>query len=587
MTSVHIAWNPNKGDIIARLMNSLSQGTGWSISKEVDLKADINYFGLYIQVGQSPQIVRQLKRTAAYFSHYETQRKDKQDWWNIAASKVNIRTTVAPQYVDMLKKTGETHLVYPPPIDDIFRLPQRKPRIGLSGFVHPSGRKGEHLVKRLYEEMGDVWDIVATGEGWPIPDVKLRDYKDLPAFYRSLDVFLCTSITEGIPMPPLEALACGIPIVVPKNVGIVNQLQGARDVIYRYNPDNYDNMLNNLSMATRPIRAANITERFTQEAWCKAHKEAFGMGDISITTKLNEHVMEYILYGETTIGDKTFIDKPSDIPIRGKSIVDSFIEDKAIPKKPKPIAKAGAICVAYGKPSVNCARRLLGSWNTFMIDYPIAMVGDIFPINGITKYLPIDHSDDDIGARSVKTDLYNIAPKEWKYVLYLDADTEIIADVSQLFRWLKSGFDFIICTNPSEHSTINDGLRPDNGDELDYTVDMIGSGDLYQYNGGVFAFTRNKRTEKLMNAWHSEWERYGGRDQYALLRALQIAPVKMLVLGNEWNTIIRSGVDLTREDSAGILHFPMTARRWTGIVYGDLKSDTAWEMVSKWESENL
>jgi hypothetical protein len=572
MTSVKINWNPNKGDIIARLMNSLAEGTGWEISKEPNPKADINYFALYIQVGQSPNVVHQLKKTAAYFSHYEVQRKDKMGLWNIAASKVDIRTTVAAQYVDMLKKTGETHLVYPPPIDDIFRVPRRKPRIGVSGFVHPGGRKGEHLVKRLYEEMGNEWDIVATGQGWNIPDVKMRDYKDLPAFYQSLDVFLCTSITEGIPMPPLEALACGVPIVVPYGVGILDELRGYSSLISHYLANDYDDMLSELEMMTAQYSAQSIVQDFTQEAWCKAHKEAFGMGDIAIRTNtIENHELPDLIQAVAN----------AYTPIENKM-------PKNLIKKQKPVPKAGAICVAYGVPARDCARRLIPSWQTHMSDYPIALVSDE-PIN-VIETLPsvfIEHSDDDIGARSVKTDLYNVAPQEWKHVLYLDADTEIIADVSQLFRWLKSGFDFVICTNPSAHATIENGKRDDNQDEMEETIDLLGSGDLFQMNGGVFGFTRNTRTKKLMNAWHSEWRRYGGRDQFALLRALHNNPVKLLVLGNEWNTIIRSGVDLSVEDSAGILHFPMTGRRWEGLIYGKLDSKEAWDRVAKWKSENL
>lgn len=566
MTSVKINWNPNKGDIIARLMNSLADGTGWEISKEPSPKADINYFGLYIQVGQSPNAVRQLKKTAAYFSHYEVQRKDKMDWWHIAASKVDIRTTVAAQYVDMLKKTGETHLIYPPPIDDIFRVPQRKPRIGVSGFVHPSGRKGEHLVKRLFDEMKDEWDIVATGQGWDVQDVRMREYKDLPAYYQSLDVFLCTSITEGIPMPPLEALASGVPIVVPRDVGIFDNLRGSG--VYHYAKDNYDAMESCINDLVRDMFPQTTVENFTQEAWCKAHKEAFGMGDIAIRTNTIENhelpdLIQAVANAYTPIENK--MPKPK--------------------KKPKPVSKAGAICVAYGVPARDCARRLIPSWQKHMADYPIALVSDT-PLEDMTNVF-VQHSDDDIGARSVKTDLYNVAPQDWKHVLYLDADTEIIADVSQLFRWLKSGFDFIICTNPSEHATVINGKRDDNQDEMEETIDLLGSGDLFQYNGGVFCFTRNNRTKKLMNAWHTEWQRYGGRDQFALLRALHKNPVKMLLLGNEFNTIIRSGVDLTIEDSAGILHYPMTSRRWSGLIYGKLDSPEAWERVRIWENENL
>lgn len=579
---VHIVINPNKPNVLSRLFVPLADGCGWTISKSPRLNADLNYFHLYIQVGQSPNVVKQLKKTAAYFSHYEVQRKDKMDWWNIAASKVDIRTTVAAQYVDMLKKTGETHLIYPPPIDDIFRVPKRKPRIGVSGFVHPSGRKGEHLVKRLFDEMKDEWDIVATGQGWPIQDVRLREYKDLPAFYQSLDVFLCTSITEGIPMPPLEALASGVPIVVPRGVGVFDKLQGYDSQVMRYKSGDYDDMLNKLSIMTRQYRTQNIVHNFTQEAWCKAHKEAFGMGDISIRTNkvdIDKHEMDLLLHGKTVIADKTVQLSNNDI-VRGKGL--------AKLKKLKPIPKSGAICVAYGVPARDCARRLLPTWFKHMPNYPMAYVSDNpLVVESVMQPIFIGHSDDDIGARSVKTDLYNVAPQEWKHVLYLDADTEIIADVSQLFRWLKSGFDFIICTNPSEHATIENGKRDDNGDELEETIQLLGSGDLFQYNGGVFCFTRNTRTKKLMNAWHTEWQKYGGRDQFALLRALHNNPVKMLVLGNEYNTIIRSGVDLSIEDSLGVLHFPMTGRRWEGLIYGKLDSKEAWLRVRKWEQENL
>lgn len=36
---------------------------------------------------------------------------------------------------------------------------------------------------------------------------------EMVAFYRSCDVFLCTSFSEGTPMPPLEAMSCGVPVI--------------------------------------------------------------------------------------------------------------------------------------------------------------------------------------------------------------------------------------------------------------------------------------------------------------------------------------------------------------------------------------
>lgn len=44
-------------------------------------------------------------------------------------------------------------------------------------------------------------------------------------FYRKLDVFVVTACAEGGPMPPLEAMACGVP-VVGTNVGFLEELPG-------------------------------------------------------------------------------------------------------------------------------------------------------------------------------------------------------------------------------------------------------------------------------------------------------------------------------------------------------------------------
>ena len=47
--------------------------------------------------------------------------------------------------------------------------------------------------------------------------------KRMPDFYRSLDCFICSSRSEGLPNPVLEAAACGVPIITTK-VGIVPEL---------------------------------------------------------------------------------------------------------------------------------------------------------------------------------------------------------------------------------------------------------------------------------------------------------------------------------------------------------------------------
>jgi len=359
-------------------------------------------------------------------------------------------------------------------------------------------------------------------------------------------------------MPPLEALACGVRIVVPENVGILDGLRSHGSSVYYYRQNDYDHLCEILSLAVSDAigKHRHIVSEFNSKMWALSHMQAFGI----------------------------VADKVQSVSVAPIEII--------MPKEPAPIAKtvnqftekSGAILVAYGDPARKCAERLLTSWSRFMPDYPIALVSDS-DIASPDNHLFINHADTDIGARSVKTQLYSIAPSEWDNVLYLDADTEIIADVSQLFRWLDSGWEFIICTNPFEHKSLLDGRRPDNGEELDYTLSILQNEDILQPNGGVFGFHRNDRTQVFMETWYTEWQRWSARDQMALLRALHHVPLAWLLLGNEWNTIIRSGVDLTVEMSAGILHYPMNARRWAGIIYGKLDSQEAWNRVKEWESK--
>ena len=172
--------------------------------------------------------------------------------------------------------------------------------------------------------------------------------------------------------------------------------------------------------------------------------------------------------------------------------------------------------------------------------------------------------------------LYDLAFESWEYVLYLDAYTEVIADISFLFQVLADGWDMVMCTNPAQYHLAREMRRPDNQDECDETFKAMGTDEVLQLNGGVFGFRRNERTATVIRGWHEEWGRWSRRDQAAFDRALYANPLRIYVLGNEWNTITRY---IAAERTAGILHYPLTARRWKGLLSGNLKSREAWASV--------
>jgi len=64
---------------------------------------------------------------------------------------------------------------------------------------------------------------------------------DMDSFYRGLDVYINTSVHEGIPMTILEALAHGLPVVAPAVGGIVEIIEDGKEgfLIDSRNPQDF------------------------------------------------------------------------------------------------------------------------------------------------------------------------------------------------------------------------------------------------------------------------------------------------------------------------------------------------------------
>ena len=127
-------------------------------------------------------------------------------------------------------------------------------------------------------------------------------------------------------------------------------------------------------------------------------------------------------------------------------------------------------------------------------------------------------------------------------------------------------------------------LRADNKAESQLTWGLMGTDETMQYNGGLFAFARITRTEKFFKLWNDEWQVYAGRDQGALLRALYTQPVKLFILGNQWNASDR--YPPPKVGKVALWHHNIEARRWAGKVGDRLDSQKAWDMVRTWQSKH-
>lgn len=71
--------------------------------------------------------------------------------------------------------------------------------------------KEGHAIEKLYADRND----------------KLIPNKNMPDYYKNIDIYICSSIYEGTPLPVLEAIACGVPIITT-DVGVVPDVLGPK-----------------------------------------------------------------------------------------------------------------------------------------------------------------------------------------------------------------------------------------------------------------------------------------------------------------------------------------------------------------------
>ncbi len=154
--------------------------------------------------------------TVTYLAHKEDH-KGAAALFEEVARKSDCCITSSTKYQQVLeadgaKKVFKIHLG----VDTEMFVP--KLRLGVVGRAYHTGRKGESL---LAEIIGmSMVELRFTGEGWPLP----ADYystADLVGFYNDIDFLLIPSLIEGGPVPMLEALSSGCPVIAPSDIGLV------------------------------------------------------------------------------------------------------------------------------------------------------------------------------------------------------------------------------------------------------------------------------------------------------------------------------------------------------------------------------
>jgi glycosyltransferase involved in cell wall biosynthesis len=102
------------------------------------------------------------------------------------------------------------------------------------------GHKNHHLFERIAAQVADVADareIVLVPERYFQPHDGVRSRAEMNRFYNALDLVVVTADSEGGPLPPLEAAACGVPAITPP-IGCMPEF--IRDGVDGHLVDSYD-----------------------------------------------------------------------------------------------------------------------------------------------------------------------------------------------------------------------------------------------------------------------------------------------------------------------------------------------------------
>jgi glycosyltransferase involved in cell wall biosynthesis len=103
------------------------------------------------------------------------------------------------------------------------------------------------------------FDVRAWGHGWPCRTA-FNSWDELPQFYKLIDYLVVTSNIEGGPVPVIDAIRAGVPVIAP-DVGWCWEYP-----VIRYMKGSWKNLYEVLSKLTKPP---------TWKDWIEGHKKMF------------------------------------------------------------------------------------------------------------------------------------------------------------------------------------------------------------------------------------------------------------------------------------------------------------------------
>jgi glycosyltransferase involved in cell wall biosynthesis len=232
------------------------------------------------------------RRATAIIAPSEWTRKEIVKYLGIRPEKIRVifeaaREKMAPLPLSECRSALEKHRIRPP-----FLL--------YVGTIEP--RKNLLTLIKAYAELLKATSfrphlVLCGGRGWLcdevfklVEDLKLQDQvhftgyvddADLPAIYSAAEAFVYPSLYEGFGLPPLEAMACGTPVIT-SNASSLPEVVGEAGLMH--DPDDYRMLTSNIvkmigETATREhFKRAGLTQA-SLFSWERAARETQAVYD--------------------------------------------------------------------------------------------------------------------------------------------------------------------------------------------------------------------------------------------------------------------------------------------------------------------
>lgn len=185
----------------------------------------------------------------------------------------------------------------------------------------------------------------------------------------------------------------------------------------------------------------------------------------------------------------------------------------------------GVVYVAYGGGALREARLSIESLKRHHPRLPVVVVSH----NHVSFAERIEWPDLGTPGRWAKVNLDKLTP--FDHTLFLDADTRVFGKLDVGFDAIAGGYDLVMVASKPQ----NDRVLWHLGDNERMITLMETQAEPLQLNTGVMWFRKSRRVTQLFAEWRRQWKRWRDKDQGALLRALELRPVSVFLLGWPYN----------------------------------------------------